>query len=722
MLVFFAMSFLPRGMQAQESFGPPEVTVKSGPEQLTVEWDEVEGATGYKVQWRNSSTEADAEDTEWDASRQAMEPGTSTSNLIESLDPAITYDVRVFAKDMYGDYSDPSGDDDDTTDIPDLVTGTPAPGQVTGVAVTPGVGGDATNSLTVNWEGLDVATGYKVQWRNPDEVASWEDFEPIEDLDDATEDNQETVTAADSPMSTYQTPIPGLSAENTYTVRVIATNAADGDDPHEGGDGTPSEDATGRPRPGQVHGPDEDDDAESDDPLKVEALEGKLMVSWLEVEGADEYKVQWKSGTEQYDPSRQLMTDDGSETSLEIPDLIAGTVYTVRVFATNGDATDASDGGEGEPSVGAMETPLPGKVGTPTMTPGDRELTVNWNPVPGDGIGYKVQWKSEDQEYDDLTDAAADIRTATPTSSTPSPVTGTSYTITSLMAENTYTVRVIATSETDDLDGVGPGNLGGGGDGDPSDDATGNGRPKPGPIGTVTVDPEPGGATVSWPRVAGADEYIVQWKLATEVNYDRIRLAEIDQVPDGSTPEHRITGLGDINHKVQIYATNEGGDGTSAEEDIDPADPVGRVTGVKITPGVTTLTVEWDEVSEASGYTVQWKEMSETEYDLENDLVHNCINYRYNVYWGCATKSYPHFVDGRGSGDPGALGWIAYQRTAVCGARAHHSVGRRRPADRGDRATAEDAHGHREQVANALCPPRPGRPAGCAAPRSAEAV
>ena len=89
-------------------------------------------------------------------------------------------------------------------------------------------------------------------------------------------------------------------------------------------------------------------------------------------------------------------------------------------------------------------------------------------------------------------------------------------------------------------------------------------------------------------------------------------------------------------------------------------------------------------------------------------LVHNCINYRYNVYWGCATKSYPHFVDGRGSGDPGALGWIAYQRTAVCGARAHHSVGRRRPADRGDRATAEDAHGHREQVANALCPPRPG--------------
>ena len=100
MLVFFAMSFLPRGVQAQE-FGPPEVTVKSGPEQLTVEWNEVEGATGYKVQWRNPTEE-------WDASRQAMEPETSLSNLIEDLDPAITYEVRVFAKDMYGDYSYPS--------------------------------------------------------------------------------------------------------------------------------------------------------------------------------------------------------------------------------------------------------------------------------------------------------------------------------------------------------------------------------------------------------------------------------------------------------------------------------------------------------------------------------------------------------------------------------------------------------------------------------------
>ena len=111
-------------------------------------------------------------------------------------------------------------------------------------------------------------------------------------------------------------------------------------------------------------------------------------------------------------------------------------------------------------------------------------------------------------------------------------------------------------------------------------------------------------------------------------------------------------------------------------------------------------------------------------FDVDDDsgLVHNWISKRYNVYWGYATKSYPHFVDGRGSGHPGALGAVGYQRTAVRSACAHHPGGRLRSTDRCDRAAAEDAHGHCEQVANALCPPGPGRPAGCAAARSAQTV
>ena len=116
----------------------------------------------------------------------------------------------------------------------------------------------AAGELTVNWDELDNLTGYKVQWRDPDEdeVASWEDFDPIEDEDAETEDNQQTVVETDGEIPTTY-PIPGLSAENTYAVRVIATNEPDpasppNTDESDGGDGTPSDDATGRPRPGHV--------------------------------------------------------------------------------------------------------------------------------------------------------------------------------------------------------------------------------------------------------------------------------------------------------------------------------------------------------------------------------------------------------------------------------------------------------------------------------------
>ncbi len=616
MLVLLAISFLPRGLQAQ--FAPPTVTVKSGPEQLTVEWNEVEGATGYKVQWRNSSTEADAENTDWDASRQAMEPGTSRSSLIEDLDPAITYEVRAFAKDMYGDYSNPSNDPDgDGTPISPLTTGTPAPGQVTGVTVTVPA---AAGQLTVTWDGLDVATNYKVQWRDPDEVDSWEDFEPDDDGTDP--DNEESVAASTSdPLpTTYSHTITattgGLSAENTYIVRVIATNGVD-TEASNGGDGTPSDDATGRPRPGQVNGP---GDA-TDDPLTVEPGEGKLTVKWEGVEGADEYKVQWKSGTQDWDPSNRQGMEDQDATSHEITGLTAGTEYTVRVFATNGDDTDASDGGDGTPSVEATGTPQPGQVTGVTVTSdAAAELTVSWTAVSGTGIEYKVQWRDATSvtSWDDFTPTdGTNQATATATSYTISPSTP-------LTVGTEYTVRVIATHDAaaaavEDVFLA---------DGTPSEDATGT--PRPGQVQNLAQNPAPASAlpgevTVTWDRLIGADSYTVQWKLATEVNYDGTRLATIDQTPTGENPSHRITGLGSAAHTVQVYATNNdeqdgAQDGAPLELSVTPGTPGNnQVTGVTVTPGSQQLTVEWVAVTGATEYKVQWWKGDDATFDAADD-------------------------------------------------------------------------------------------------------
>ena len=610
MLVFFAMSFLPRGVQAQEFGAPTGVTVKSGPEQLTVSWEEVEGATGYKVQWRNSADGDDADtepDEAWDVSRQAMvDLGTKTSHIESDLKAEITYQVRVFAKDMYGDYSDPS--------TPAL--GRPAPAKVGTPTVTAG-----SQNLRVEWEEVKGATGYKVEWRDPDEVVSWADFTASAVTavgSEAVGNNQVTVT-----VTNYTIPASvGLSAETTYRIRVTATN---GDaTPTAGSDGTASDDATGRPAPGRVSGPDDGDAATDPDPVKVEADEGKLKVSWLKVEGADKYKVQWKSGTQDWDPnSRQAMVDHPGR-SYEIPGLTAGTAYSVRVFANNGDDADASDGGDGMASPIGMNTPKPGKVSIRSVTSGPQQLTVDWDAVDGTAarISYKVQWRNPATVTSwgglaaAITANTAGAGEATVSSGTTHPIS-LAYTADDKGIE--YAVRVIATSVVDPDGTPGSGDEFGGGDGTASDDATGT--PQPGQVTNVAVTIPSGdfwSATVTWDRVHGADKYFVQWKKATDGNYDQTRQEEIDQSETGNLT-HRISELeADIAYTVQVSAYNDGGRGTAGSPAVSFT-PVGsdgnQVVGVMVTSGSKELEVEWDAVPKATGYKVQWKTTTGGAYD-----------------------------------------------------------------------------------------------------------
>ena len=289
------------------------------------------------------------------------------------------------------------------------------PGQVTGVTLVEGV-----EELSVSWEEFPGASGYRVQWK----------------LEGSQEFDQEHTVPSGS-TTTYT--IPNLIAGTPYTIIVIAivSNAV----PSEEVTGIPMEEIILPPPPGQVTG--------------VGVIPGVLQLSvfWNAVSDADGYKVQWKlEGPQEFDQEHTVTS--GSTTTYTIPNLTAGTLYTIRVIATKSNADD------GQPSLEIPGTPHgisppppppppiiptpPEQPEQPEQQPGDldrgvtgvevteelRQLSVSWEEFP-EASGYKVQWKSEDSQEFDQEDTVTGERM-------------TSYIITGLDPGTKYTVRVIA--------------------------------------------------------------------------------------------------------------------------------------------------------------------------------------------------------------------------------------------------------------------------------------
>ena len=100
---------------------------------------------------------------------------------------------------------------------------------------------------------------------------------------------------------------------------------------------------------------------------------GSLDVSWRVVSGADGYKVQWKTGSQSFDASRENSVSGGSTTTHTITGLTAGHEYVVRVIAVEDDA------GDGEASSRKKATPA-------VALPAEQTVASDWNLIPS-GIG-----------------------------------------------------------------------------------------------------------------------------------------------------------------------------------------------------------------------------------------------------------------------------------------------------------------------------------------------
>ena len=329
--------------------------------------------------------------------------------------------------------------------------------------------------------------------------------------------------------------------------------------------------------------------------VEVSAGLEELDVSWTVVSDADGYKVQWKSGDEEYDEARQVVLSGGDTTRYTITELTAGTEHTVRVIATK---KNADDGAPSSEVIGTPSARPASQVTNVVISASVEQLDVSWDAV-SDASGYKVQWKSGDEDYGEERQA---VLTGAET---------VNHTITGLTAGTEYTIRVIATRE-DVVDGTSSSEVAAIPKASPSSHVTG-----------VEVTVGVGQLAMTWTAVSDADGYKVQWKSGA-ADYGDTRQAVLT---GGETVSYTLTDLtAGTEYTVRVLSTKEHADDGPPSDEVTAvplASPPAQVTGVAIMPGVEQLEVLWAEVSNADGYKVQWKSGTEAYGDARQAVINS---------------------------------------------------------------------------------------------------
>ncbi|MBR0224460.1 MAG: fibronectin type III domain-containing protein, partial [Thermoguttaceae bacterium] len=163
---------------------PTITTTTATADKIVVKWDAVENATGYVVEYKKS---ADS-----DASWTVMSTTTANSRTIAELDADTTYDVRIVAT---GDATWADSDYSATVSVktkPKELAPLDAP--------TWKSSSSTANSVTVVWNAVDNASGYVVEYKGPADTG----FIPL------PETSATTLTITE------------LNAETTYKFRVYA--------------------------------------------------------------------------------------------------------------------------------------------------------------------------------------------------------------------------------------------------------------------------------------------------------------------------------------------------------------------------------------------------------------------------------------------------------------------------------------------------------------------
>ena len=325
--------------------------------------------TRYEFQWKSGAQSY--------ATNTRFRSQTGRTYTISPLTNGVAYTVRVRTVNAIGD-SDWSTERTATPARAVTQAGKP------GLAITAGAERISVRITAPASNGGATITAYKIQWKSSTQSYS-------------------TAREHETNGATSYT-ITGLTAGVLYTVRVAAVNRA--------GDSDWSTERTARPsaaatRPGKPT-------------LSASAGDGRIaLTATAGTTGGSAitgYEFQWKSGAQSYSTSSRFRAQTGR--TYTITNLTNGTAYSVRVRSVN--VVGKSDWSTERTATPVRAASTPGQPGLTVWqdfsTLEDDYLFMDVTAPSSDGgqpiTGYKVQWKSGVQDYDDsrsLTNTTGDF-------------------------------------------------------------------------------------------------------------------------------------------------------------------------------------------------------------------------------------------------------------------------------------------------------------------------
>ena len=478
--------------------GQPGNLRAAGDAELDVAWDAPgDGGspiTGYTVQWKSGAEMYDA------VTRSATV--TTTSHTIPTLTNGTEYTLQVQATNAEG-----AGDWVE-------IKATPRPGGGIYSVVVADFSEDAATA-TVSLANPDAsAVMVHLRYRQADEMIGC--AVPMMEMDGEETPELEWVEAMLTTSSEVAAfPLSGLAAEADYCLETDL----DGDYAA----GALAQEFT---TPSAADPP--------TDPMITGFGDGELSLSWsapVDASAISGYLVQWKSGQEEYDATRQTET---TGTALTVTDLRNGAVHTLRVRAVN------TEGGQSRWSDEVSGTPLASPVSGIVVSPLDASSAqAAVGLAVTDHSGVRLRHRPEGG-------SVADWVAATPD--------GEVFRLDGLQPDHGYELE--ATVEG----GLASGYV-------HTETFTMPTKPDA-PTGVAVAAAASGQIVVSWePPPDSSDISVsfhrVQWKSETDADYDPVGRSALVHGLDS----HTLTGLENgKRHTVRVIATNVIGDSLPWEE------------------------------------------------------------------------------------------------------------------------------------------------------------